>query len=210
MKKWVFAAVAAVGLVGPANAAVVTLESISANGANDFTFTYEGTLGGDEGLRSGDRFVIYDFNGYINGSVTSGSPNLVASAEFTSPTGIVTPGFNDDAAIANLVFTYVGQDFRTSGGPYEPFDFAGLSARSTFGGTARDAFFSRTTKNNPDGAPGGAGTAIFTLGSATVPGSGNLPGGAVPEPATWAMMLGGFGLLGGAIRRRNRVASVLA
>ena len=29
------------------------------------------------------------------------------------------------------------------------------------------------------------------------------PGG-VPEPATWAMMIGGFGLVGGVMRRRNR------
>lgn len=28
------------------------------------------------------------------------------------------------------------------------------------------------------------------------------PGGAVPEPATWAMMIGGFGLVGAAMRRR--------
>lgn len=27
--------------------------------------------------------------------------------------------------------------------------------------------------------------------------------GAVPEPATWAMMIGGFGLIGGAMRRRS-------
>jgi hypothetical protein len=26
---------------------------------------------------------------------------------------------------------------------------------------------------------------------------------AVPEPASWAMMLGGFGLVGGALRRRR-------
>ena len=29
-----------------------------------------------------------------------------------------------------------------------------------------------------------------------------VPGGLVPEPATWAMMIGGFGLVGGALRRR--------
>lgn len=33
--------------------------------------------------------------------------------------------------------------------------------------------------------------------------SPNATGGAVPEPATWAMMLLGFGLIGTAIRRRN-------
>ena len=30
--------------------------------------------------------------------------------------------------------------------------------------------------------------------------------GDVPEPASWAMMLGGFGLIGGALRSRRRVA----
>jgi hypothetical protein len=32
----------------------------------------------------------------------------------------------------------------------------------------------------------------------------------VPEPATWAMMLGGFGLLGAALRRRGAARPVLA
>jgi PEP-CTERM motif len=32
------------------------------------------------------------------------------------------------------------------------------------------------------------------------------PNGAVPEPATWAMMIAGFGVIGTAMRRRRRVA----
>ncbi|NJC33739.1 hypothetical protein GGR88_001213 [Sphingomonas jejuensis] len=32
----------------------------------------------------------------------------------------------------------------------------------------------------------------------------------VPEPATWAMMIAGFGLVGGVARRRSRTASLLA
>ena len=33
-------------------------------------------------------------------------------------------------------------------------------------------------------------------------------GGAVPEPASWALMLGGFGLVGGAMRASRRKAAV--
>ncbi|WP_240047647.1 PEPxxWA-CTERM sorting domain-containing protein [Sphingomonas panacisoli] len=33
--------------------------------------------------------------------------------------------------------------------------------------------------------------------------------GAVPEPATWAMMLVGFGAVGGALRRRSKVATTV-
>ncbi|MCP6473655.1 PEPxxWA-CTERM sorting domain-containing protein, partial [Klebsiella pneumoniae] len=29
--------------------------------------------------------------------------------------------------------------------------------------------------------------------------------GGIPEPTTWAMMIGGFGLVGGALRRRRSV-----
>ncbi len=36
------------------------------------------------------------------------------------------------------------------------------------------------------------------------------PGGAVPEPASWAMMVGGFSLIGGALRSRRRAAVTFA
>jgi PEP-CTERM motif len=35
------------------------------------------------------------------------------------------------------------------------------------------------------------------------------PNSAVPEPATWAMMLFGFGLVGSALRRRTRVTAIV-
>jgi hypothetical protein len=38
----------------------------------------------------------------------------------------------------------------------------------------------------------------------------NLAVGAVPEPAAWAMMIGGFGLIGAVSRRRNRQAITFA
>lgn len=36
------------------------------------------------------------------------------------------------------------------------------------------------------------------------------PPAAVPEPATWAMFIGGFGLIGTAMRRRKRVSATFA
>ena len=36
------------------------------------------------------------------------------------------------------------------------------------------------------------------------------PSSTVPEPASWAMMIGGFGAVGGTLRRRNRKVAVFA
>lgn len=71
-----------------------------------------------------------------------------------------------------------------------PFSAAGI----TFAGTAKSVSFA-----------GVADQIVFddvTFGSST-------PGG-VPEPAAWAMMLAGFGLVGGAMRRRSKVAVTFA
>ncbi len=48
------------------------------------------------------------------------------------------------------------------------------------------------------------------LDNVSVVESGGGIGGTVPEPATWAMMIAGFGFVGAASRRRNRQVSVAA
>jgi hypothetical protein len=194
MKK-LCALVAAAVTAGSGQAATLTLESVTANGLNDFTFSYEATLGPDEGVRTGDQFVIFDFDGYIDGSIFSGSGDFAVSAQNTSPDAIVTPGHDDDPNVTNLVFTYTGSGFRTSNGPVAAFNFPLFGARSRFSGLGLDAFFSLTTKNNPDAE---RTHPIYMLGSITVPRPA-----AVPEPATWAMMIGGLGLAGAAMRRRT-------
>jgi hypothetical protein len=47
----------------------------------------------------------------------------------------------------------------------------------------------------------GQSTAFYQIDNVNVSLAGS--SGAVPEPATWAMMIGGFGLVGGAMRRRR-------
>lgn len=56
----------------------------------------------------------------------------------------------------------------------------------------------------------GIAYATFGTGGASLQGSSAYAdnfsfNGAVPEPATWAMMIGGFGMIGAALRRRSSV-----
>ena len=49
----------------------------------------------------------------------------------------------------------------------------------------------------------GAGLGVESLRQLRLGGVSRVP--AVPEPATWAMLIAGFGIVGGAVRRRNKV-----
>lgn len=79
----------------------------------------------------------------------------------------------------------------SQGAYYCPFVPIGVG----FAGTARSISFAGT-----------ANYIVFddvTFGSVT-------PGGVVPEPTTWALMVGGFGVAGAAMRRRKKARLALA
>lgn len=190
MKSIVMGAVAVVALSSAAHASVIPLlNGIAPDGA-DFKFSYTGQLSADQGVTVGDKLVILDFAGYVPGSVHSSLPNVSASVSNTLPTGLLLPpDYTDNSSIPDLVFTYNGPDYQTTGGPYPSItNFAGLSADSIYGAKASGYFSAEAVKN--DGPA--SGTAAFNLGKVDIP--------AVPEPATWALLILGFGMIGTMLR----------
>jgi len=195
MKPVALAAVAAIALTSSAQASVIPfLDNVTADGSN-FKFSYTGQLSPDEGVMNGSQLVIVDFAGYVPGTVFSTLANVTASVSNTLPSGLLlNPGFTDSSTIPDLVFTYTGPNFQTSGGPFPAIvNFSGLGADSTLGGNVAGSFSTMAVRN----VGSLAGTADFNVGQVNVP-------SAVPEPASWALMLVGFSGLGLALRRRNR------
>ena len=90
--------------------------------------------------------------------------------------------------------------------------FGGGGANGVGNGTAFYKFDAGTdgTKILALNYPGSSGIALYSTGHAPIVPPDNPPPGddttvdGVPEPASWLMMVGGFGLIGGALRRRKR------
>ena len=198
MKRVLLAVIAPLVMASAAHAAILpTLTSVTPVGPN-YEWDYQGTLVGDQGLTKGSRLVIFDFTGYVAGSIGAADPNFTATIENTSLGLILPPGALDDPTLPNLVFTWNGPDFRAVGGPFADFNFA-FKAISKYKQLALGLFSAVAVKNN-DVGPGGPGTKTYNTGYVTVP-------GAVPEPATWALMIAGFGLIGATLRRRRALGA---
>jgi uncharacterized repeat protein (TIGR03803 family) len=80
--------------------------------------------------------------------------------------------------------------------------FDGSNGTAPYGSLIADASGTLYGVARSGGGPNDAGT-VFSI-----TGSGFNVGGAVPEPASWAMLIAGFGLTGAAMRRRRVSAAV--
>ncbi len=223
MRKFLVASACALaGLVaaGSAQASLVpTLSSVTPT-TGGFLYIYNLKLTGDQGLSEsapdplsglsfGSQAVIFDFAGYVQGSVFAAfNPGLDPGGNFTASAPLTTnttnmatvPGEVDDPNLVNLTFTYTGPDYRTTGGGtgatnnYPDVFIAQIGAVSVYDSTDFGSFSGVGVKNTGTAT---AGTAAFNAGSLSV------PNGAVPEPATWAMMVIGFGAVGAGLRSRR-------
>ena len=153
----------------------------------------------------------FDFNGVnvalaANGGTASGNPSLPSNCN---------NGFCDaDNAIDGDTNWFNGgfhSDYPASAGYFEvSFAAANLASLTIFGRpelymTGRDAY--NVTIFN------GRGTTFYSGyldGRDVASVSTTFTAGGVPEPASWAMLIAGFGLTGAAARRRRRMVAVAA
>jgi len=150
----------------------------------------------------------------VNATLAFG-PNGAFGGQYWAPDSITAPGsFNyaDGANVDSAVFgdhTLTINDnvlWNANGWEMTFTDatppFTGLSlVSSTFTPGLTYSFSGGTLKIDWEGTSDAAGplAAVFAVST-----------GSVPEPASWALMLGGFGLVGGAMRSRRKAAVTFA
>lgn len=141
---------------------------------------------------------LYPRDFFARVSVSSQNNNEVHTIEASAPedgSGVLTSSYSGD-----IHFTAWAGDINSIGVS------AQASSEGGYGGSAYadpyifiDPAFAATDPNY-------ASDYALTFSA----GAGNDPTGTVPEPATWALMLGGLGLIGSRLRRRRGAAVVAA
>lgn len=147
-------------------------------------------------FNAGDTIRLsFDLGGNQRPNSDPGPDDWFAGFDFSGSTQMLNYGFNyfgsDTVVFADVTTTAVSTS-------------TNILATSPF--LTRSIFFTA----------GNAGTLTFSIGTGSGDNFGpildnvSLDIAAVPEPATWAMMIAGFGLVGGMMRRRKTAAQATA
>lgn len=182
-------------------AAGVTLGAAPASAA---TFVYEGSGGRLPDLvdfRStinvSDNFIIEDVNLTLNNLSHTFFADLVISLSQNDLITVLTAQSNGGGSNPNGTFTFDDEalvsvsNVNTTGGSFQP-----LESLSAFDGGNASGNWQLRIRDQFGADAGNLGSWTLTLTGAQA--------GAVPEPATWAMMILGFGFVGGTMRTARR------
>ena len=158
--------------------------------AGQCTYEYEAVVPSVHQLRSGDFFTIYDFAGFIEGSVISAPTGWTGSAQKvgvdpTSPMVIIP----DNPNMWNITWTYNGSPTTVG----QEMTFSGFRAVSDFSGVASGWYSAQSHK--PGGVTVG-GRLDANGGQVDVPAPGPGEDNPVPEPMSMALLSGGLAALG--------------
>jgi len=179
-------------------AAIISVPAAAAPITYTFTGNFVGTLNGNPF----DVFAEFTGLGNTDDVQTNGFSNYLQLNSLTALSGGVTYTITDPTWFYINPFGYAGLEF----GAFDDSSYfsgqsnslLGYDGISNVGVTPIDYFSGINAPFSTDMGPvliTGASNGTF---SAAV-------SGAVPEPATWAMMIAGFGMTGAALRRRQTV-----
>lgn len=205
-------ALCAFGMVSSASAADIVVTSVGVDSWNQATvagygsFTATGIIF-DTALL--DPFVVFcvDLQHHVNVGATNYQYNYGPLEVTGIPSPISAPTSNVIGQLANIGAAYWAQTNASLGGHRSQYLTAVQAAiwaleYNTTASTG-DAFTNARIADYVALTDNGRGRALALI---SLDGHQNMvPGGSVPEPAAWALMISGFGMVGVMLRRRRTV-----
>ncbi|WP_404711956.1 PEPxxWA-CTERM sorting domain-containing protein [Sphingomonas sp. MMS24-J13] len=196
MRKYMLAAVAVVGIAGSAQA--VTIPAGTASFA--FLFNPTVTLGATTGSYSGTGSIFTtSATGGYTGATGLGTSNGSFTFSNTAGTTLATSlplfiNFGNYAFSVSSIETIAYSSLNAGADNAISLYLLGTTIANGFTATASSVTLQL---NNTGGS-------AFSIGATLA----NPPSLSVPEPATWAMLVGGFGMMGAAMRSSRRKVSL--
>jgi hypothetical protein len=206
------ATVLACGFGATAQAGLLPLSATVVPDGDNFRYTYGVMLTSNSTLQKGDVFVVYDFNGFKDGTNEQPGGFSFAAPNVGGNPGRTVP--NDNPEMPNLVWTYTGDTPLI--GQIGLGNFSALSNKPE--SSASTDFVSRTHVEDPTGELREEDNITHTkapLGTdiqppPTIDPPPVVPPSGVPEPASILLLAAGLPLIAGARFLRGRRKELVA